>query len=247
MDAAQATPALSPKDVADGLVAIEATYRRSDYASVCVVDGFGCYVSVERGALEVRDGLGPYRRTRCYDRATHGLRRLVVVNAAGTLSLEALRWCASLGIGVLVLGADGTPQLASTPRMTDDARLRRVQALAPSEPYGLDIARWLLGRKVAAQATLVARRSTIRRRPRRSPSWPARSSWQTRSRRPASSKPRPPPSTSPPGAGSRRPRLGSPPRTGGASRLTGQSSRAGARSSCPPTAIARPNDRLTPS
>jgi len=78
-------------------------------------DGFGVRFVVERGALEVHDGVGQHRRTRRCDRATHGLRRLVILNAAGVVSLEALRWCQALDVGVLVLGGDGTAQLASTP------------------------------------------------------------------------------------------------------------------------------------
>ncbi|MGC9961769.1 MAG: CRISPR-associated endonuclease Cas1 [Acidimicrobiales bacterium] len=149
---------LAPEDVADSIASLAETYRRRDFGGVCVADGFGVRIAVERGALEVHDGVGPHRRTRRYDRATHGLRRLVILNAAGIVSLDALRWCTSLGVGVVVLGADGSAQLASTPRLTDDARLRRTQALAPERPYGLDVARYLLGRKVAAQAALVAAR-----------------------------------------------------------------------------------------
>jgi hypothetical protein len=149
---------LSPEDVADSMSALAETYFRPDAAGVCVADGFGVRVVVERGALEVHDGVGPHRRSRRYDRATHGLRRLVILNAAGTVSLDALRWCASLGVGVLVLGSDGTAQLASTPRMTDDARLRRTQALAPFEGHGLDVARWLMFRKIQGQGKLVLRR-----------------------------------------------------------------------------------------
>ncbi len=108
--------------------------------------------------LEVHDGIGPHRRTRRYDKASHGLHRVVILNAAGIVSLDALRWCSGLGIGVLVLGPDGTCQLASTPRMTDDARLRRTQALAPFEPYGLDVARELLGAKLAGHARLLVSR-----------------------------------------------------------------------------------------
>ena len=149
---------LTPEDVADSTAALAETYARSDTAGVCVADGFGVRVVVERGALEVHDGVGPYRRSRRYDRATHGLRRLVILNAAGVVSLDALRWCQALGVGVLVLGPDGTAQLASTPRMTDDARLRRTQALAAFEPYGLDVARWLMSREIMGQGKLVLRR-----------------------------------------------------------------------------------------
>jgi CRISPR-associated endonuclease Cas1 len=149
---------LTPEDVADSMAALTETYRRPDTAGVCVADGFGVRVVIERGALEVHDGVGPHRRSRRYDRATHGLRRLVILNAAGTVSLDALRWCANLGVGVLVLGPDGTAQFASTPRVTDDARIRRTQALAPFEPYGLDVARWLMSRKIMGQGKIVLRR-----------------------------------------------------------------------------------------
>jgi CRISPR-associated endonuclease Cas1 len=149
---------LSPEDVTDSRASLVETCSRSDLAGVCVADGFGVRVVVERGALEVQDGVGLYRRSRRYDRATHGLRRLVILNAAGMITLDALRWCSALGVGVLVLGSDGTAQLASTPRMTDDARLRRTQALAPFESYGLDVARWFMSRKIMGQGKLVVRR-----------------------------------------------------------------------------------------
>jgi CRISPR-associated endonuclease Cas1 len=149
---------LTPEDVTDSMVALAETYSRPDAASVCVADGFGVRVVVERGALEVHDGIGPHRRTRRYDRATHGLRRLVILNAAGIVSLDALRWCANLGVGVVVFGRDGSAELTSTPRLTDDARLRRTQALAPFEPYGLEVARWLMSRKIMGQGKLVLRR-----------------------------------------------------------------------------------------
>src|SRR5271165_816171 len=103
---------LSDEDVADSTVSLAETYRRPDTPGVCAADGFGVRVVVERGALEVHDGVGPHRRTRRYDRATHGLRRLVILNAAGMITFDALRWCTKLGIGVVVLGADGKPQLA---------------------------------------------------------------------------------------------------------------------------------------
>jgi CRISPR-associated endonuclease Cas1 len=150
---------ISPDDVADRIAAIRDTYARdATSAGVCVADGFGVRVVVERGALEVHDGVGPYRRSRRYDRATHGLRRLVILNAAGMVTLDALRWCSALGVGVVVFGRDGSAELTSTPRMTDDARLRRTQALASLQPYGLDVARWLISRKIMGQGKLVLQR-----------------------------------------------------------------------------------------
>jgi CRISPR/Cas system-associated endonuclease Cas1 len=118
----------------------------------------GLRLSVERGALVVTDGIADHCRTRRFDKATHGLRRVVIMGTTGTVSIDALHWCSRLGIGVIVLAHDGTAQLASTPRLTDDARLRRTQALAAGEPYGLDVARWLISRKLVGQGSLVLRR-----------------------------------------------------------------------------------------
>ena len=150
---------VTPEEVAERAAAIDATYRRPTVNGVCVADGFGVRVTVERGALVVADGIGEYRRTRRFDKATHGLSRIVVVaSSEGFVTFEALRWCQRLGIAVLALGADGIPSLASVPRTADDARLRRAQALAPSEPYGIDLARRLLGCKLDGQVKLLTGR-----------------------------------------------------------------------------------------
>jgi CRISPR-associated endonuclease Cas1 len=150
---------LTTTDIAESVAAIRDTYDRdTSAAGICVADGMGLRLSVERGALVVTDGIGDHCRTRRFDKATHRLSRLVVMGTTGTFSIDALHWCSRLGIGVIVLAHDGTVQLTSTPRLTDDARLRRTQALAPFEPYGLDIARWLMSRKIMGQGKLVLQR-----------------------------------------------------------------------------------------
>ena len=149
---------LSSEDVAARLAAVEATFSRPTVGGICVADGYGVKVVVERGALEVHDGIGGSRRTRRFDRATHGLFRLVVGNVTGVITFDALRWCEALGIGVLVLGPDDVPLLTSAPRTTDDARLRRVQAMAPDLPVGLDLARWLVSEKITGQAKVLTSR-----------------------------------------------------------------------------------------
>jgi len=150
---------LDKADVADSLSAIAETFGSDGTLSgVCVADGWGVRIRVERGALEVTDGLGPHRRIRRFEKATHRLRRLVVPATTGMVTFEALRWCQALGIGVAVMATDGTPTLASVPRETDDARLRRIQARAPDLPVGVDITRALLGQKMTAQAQLLASR-----------------------------------------------------------------------------------------
>ncbi len=59
---------LAHEDVGDSISAIEQTYARPDLAGICVCDGFGVRVVVERGALEVHDGIGQHRRRRRYHR-----------------------------------------------------------------------------------------------------------------------------------------------------------------------------------
>jgi CRISPR-associated endonuclease Cas1 len=125
--------------------------------AVCVADGFGVRVGVDRGRLVVSDGLGTHRRERRYSRATHGLARLVVLSSAGTVGLDALRWCAGAGIGVVVLDPfGGELHLTSGGVGNDDPRLRRAQALAMASPAGFEATRYLIASKLAGQA-LVAK------------------------------------------------------------------------------------------
>jgi hypothetical protein len=50
---------LAPTDIAESIAAIRDTYSRdTSAAGVCVADGMGLRLSVERGALVVTDGIG---------------------------------------------------------------------------------------------------------------------------------------------------------------------------------------------
>jgi CRISPR-associated endonuclease Cas1 len=133
-----------------------ATYERADTGSICVVDGMGLNIRVDRDHLVVADGLGPYRRERRFHKATHGLSRIVVFGQSGSVSLDALRYCDRLGIALVVIDAGSwRVSFNSTPKGTDDARLRRVQALAPESALGLDITRMLLQSKLDGQARVL--------------------------------------------------------------------------------------------
>jgi CRISPR-associated endonuclease Cas1 len=145
----------SAEDVAGRLAAIEQTFHRPTCGGICVVDGFGIRVTVERGGLEVHDGIGEHRRTRRFDKATHQLSRLVVGNVTGNLSFDAMRWLDALDIGIIVLGPNDDLLLTSAPRKTDDARLRRIQAQAPDLPVGLDMARSLIAEKMRGEAKVL--------------------------------------------------------------------------------------------
>jgi CRISPR-associated endonuclease Cas1 len=132
--------------------------RDTGDAGICVADGYGLRITVERAHLVVADGIGRHRRTRRYARATHGLRRLVILGHTGSVSLETLAWCRRLGIEIAIVDTDATVQFTSVPNGIDDARLRRRQAATMGTQLGLVITRELLTAKLSGQASLVRRR-----------------------------------------------------------------------------------------
>ena len=142
--------------VNEAISPVEATFTSTAAGPICVADGVGLSIRVDRGHLIVTDGIGRHRRERRYHKATHGLSRLVILGSTGTLSLDALRYCDRLGISVAVIDASSSRvSFASAPHGTDDARLRRVQALAPDTGLGFNIARMLLTSKLEGQARVL--------------------------------------------------------------------------------------------
>src|SRR5262249_8108235 len=84
-----------------------------------------------------------------------GLSRVVVLGSTGSVSLEALRWLADLGIAFVHLDRDGRLLTHSAGIELDEPRLRRAQALALTSPTGLTIARTLLSEKLQGQRALL--------------------------------------------------------------------------------------------
>src|SRR6516225_9774226 len=106
---------------------------------VCVVEGYGVRVYVQHGRLNIEDGFPGERRERSYSRVKPGIGRLVLLGHAGTITLEAFRWLADVGISLIQIDADGRLLTTSAPTGSD-ARLRRAQALAITNPTGLHVA-----------------------------------------------------------------------------------------------------------
>jgi CRISPR-associated protein Cas1 len=100
--------------------------------------------------LRCRDGLFTKREAR-FDKVA-GLKRLIIVGHSGSISVKALRWLRDANAAFVQLGHDGEMIAASVPPGSDDARLRRSQALAPFSPAGLKLMRDLLLTKLAGQA-----------------------------------------------------------------------------------------------
>ncbi len=128
--------------------------RDSANETVLVLDGFGLSITVSRGHLVLRDGIGQHRRERRLPRAQRTVRRIVILGHTGHLSLEAIRWCADTGIVLTQLDTDGRLLLTAGGAQFDDPRLRRAQAAAAANPVGVKIARALLTAKLHGQASV---------------------------------------------------------------------------------------------
>src|SRR5947208_585430 len=70
---------------------------RPSRSGVLVLSGWGTSVRVERHRLVLSEGHGPRRREANLFRATSGLKRLVIVGRAGSISLAALGWLRDVG------------------------------------------------------------------------------------------------------------------------------------------------------
>jgi CRISPR-associated endonuclease Cas1 len=129
-------------------------------AVVRVVDGYGVRIRVHHGRLQIDDGIGRQRRSDTYARATCPFRRLLVLGHTGYMTLEAVRWCHDVGIGVVHLDTDRSLLQTSARREIGTNRVRRVQALAAYTQVGVDAAQFLLGVKVRGQAATLSRLPT---------------------------------------------------------------------------------------
>ena len=121
---------------------------------VLTLSGYGIYVRVDRGHLVVEDGIGSVRHRARFARVGHGLRRLVVIGADGSVSLAAMRWLADQRAAFVMLDRDGSVLLATGPVGPKDARLRRAQALAHHNGIAVSIARELVRLKLVQQARI---------------------------------------------------------------------------------------------
>lgn len=126
--------------------------RDSTDSAVLVVDGFGVGLSVTRGHLLVRDGLGKHRRERTLPKTQRTVRRIVILGHTGQITLDAIRFCSDTGITLVQLDTDGPVLLIAGACGPDDARLRRAQAAAAGSDVGVDLARTLLTHKIRGQA-----------------------------------------------------------------------------------------------
>jgi CRISPR associated protein Cas1 len=119
------------------------------------VDGAESVETVEvQTALAERVELRPHRRTRTLPRAQRTVRRIVILGHTGTVTLDAIRWCADVGVALIQIDSDGRVLMVGNNPARTDSRLLRAQAAAASSEVGVAIARQLLGAKVDGQAEI---------------------------------------------------------------------------------------------
>jgi CRISPR-associated protein Cas1 len=128
--------------------------RESRDPSVAVVDGYGVGLHVHHGYLVIDDGIGQHRRQRRYSRAERRLKRIVISGDTGTITLDAIRWCADMGITITQIDREARQLMAAGAPGADDARIRRAQAASLTSPLGLQIVRWLLTEKISGHADI---------------------------------------------------------------------------------------------
>jgi len=145
---------LTSEDIADDTERRALTYGQGGAEGVAVVDGFGAVVAVERGHLELRDGVGKDRRIRRYTKLDAPRRLVVGVGTVGTMSMDAFRWCSATDTSIVVLARNGSI-LVGGPPGRQDARLLRAQALALYTPTGVEVSRYLIGEKLSGQARVL--------------------------------------------------------------------------------------------
>lgn len=83
------------------------------------------------------------------------MRRIVILGHTGTLTLDAIRWCADVGIALVQIDTDGRVLMVGHNPARTDSRLLRAQAAAAGSQVGVAIAQHLLGLKLAGHAALL--------------------------------------------------------------------------------------------
>ncbi len=133
---------------------IRTTYtRESCDPHVAVASGYGVSVSVHRGQLVIKDGIGRTRRTRSYLKADRMLKRIVVCSSVGYISLESLKWCSEHGISIVSLNPVCELIAHYAPdETTHDPGLLRLQVYATGADKEVEIVREIESRKLTGQS-----------------------------------------------------------------------------------------------
>ncbi|MGC1758021.1 MAG: CRISPR-associated endonuclease Cas1, partial [Candidatus Cybelea sp.] len=126
---------------------------------VLVLEGYDARLYVERGHLVTRDGFaneGKIREIR-FPRGRCSVERIVIRAPGGTISMEAVSWCASMGIAISFVASDSTLLNCMVPDAPHDGPVKRAQAVSAVTDDALALARYMLTKKMDSQIAAVER------------------------------------------------------------------------------------------
>jgi CRISPR-associated protein Cas1 len=126
---------------------------------ILVVEGYDAKLYVERGHLVTRDGFaneGKIREIR-FPRGRCSVERIVIRAPGGTISMEAMSWCASMGIAISFVASDSTLLNCMVPDAPHDGPVKRAQAVSAVTDDALVLARYMLTKKMDSQIAAVER------------------------------------------------------------------------------------------
>ena len=126
---------------------------------VLVIEGYDARLYVERGHLVTRDGFaneGKIREIR-FPRGRCSVERIVIRAPGGTISMEAVNWCASMGIAISFVASDSTLLNCMVPDAPHDGPVKRAQAVSAVTDDALALARYMLTKKMDSQIAAVER------------------------------------------------------------------------------------------
>src|SRR5579862_4272743 len=114
---------------------------------------------IERGHLVTRDGFaneGKIRETH-FPRGRCSVERIVIRAPGGTVSMEAIDWCARMGIALAFVASDSTLLNCLAPDAPHDGPVKRAQAVSAVTDDAVNLARYLLGKKLDSQISAIER------------------------------------------------------------------------------------------
>ena len=123
---------------------------------VVIIDSYAMSMSVRSGHLVIksRQTERVISRHECGKR-NDGIARIIILSRVGSITLEALNWCAALSLPVIQVNRDGSSVMGSPGPVSTDARLYKQQILAqpgmPAQHTGLAVMRDLITAKITGQ------------------------------------------------------------------------------------------------
>ncbi|MEO8909521.1 MAG: CRISPR-associated endonuclease Cas1 [Gemmatimonadaceae bacterium] len=127
--------------------------------TILVIEGYNARIFVERGHLVTRDGFpneGEIREIR-FPRGRSRIERIVVRAPGGTISMEAIDWCSAMGIALSFVASDSRLLNCLIPDAPHDGPVKRAQAVSAVTDDAVNLARYLLAKKMDSQIQAIER------------------------------------------------------------------------------------------